>query len=197
MKEEWRTVPNWDLYEISNYGRLRSKDRIVRDNKGQYLKKGRLLKPVKDKYGYYTFWLKQDGKEKNMKIHRLVAFAFIPNPDKKPCINHIDNNPSNNRVDNLEWCTMKENTAWMIKQGRFKRTKQWLDRLHKSQEPIYKAVKGTNIETGEILIFNSVNSVREKGFQPSCVCVCCKHKKGVKQHKGYRWEYIDAKHNSE
>lgn len=195
MKEEWRTVPNWDLYEISNYGRLRSKDRTVRDNKGQYLKKGRLLKPAKDKYGYYSFCLKQDGKSKIMKIHRIVAFAFIPNPDKKPCINHIDNNPSNNRVDNLEWCTMKENTAWMIKQGRFKRTKQWLDRLHKSQEPTYKAVKGTNIETGEIIIFNSLNSVREKGFQPPCVCMCCNHKRGIKQHKGYRWEYIDAKHN--
>ena len=169
MKEEWRTVPNWDLYEISNYGRLRSKDRTVRGNKGQYLKKGRLLKPVKDKDGYYTFLLKQDGKSKNMKIHRIVAFAFIPNPDKKPCINHIDNNPSNNRVDNLEWCTMRE--------------------------PTYKAVKGTNIKTGEIIIFNSLNSVKEKGFQPSCVCLCCKHKRGVKQHKGYRWEYIDAKHN--
>lgn len=189
MKEEWKTITDWDLYEISNLGNLRGKERIVNNHGGTYIRKARLLKPAKDKYGYYTFTLKQNGKKKQFKIHRLVAMMFIPNPQNKPCVNHIDNNPSNNRVDNLEWVTMQENTDWMIKQGRFKRTPQWLDRLHKSQEPIYKAVVGTNLKTGEKIYFKNINSVREYGFQPSCVCVCCKHKNGIKQHKGYKWEY--------
>lgn len=189
MTEEWRTIPGWDLYEISNFGRLRGKDRVIRNNGGKYLRKARVLKPIKDKHGYYTHCLKQDGRSKDMKLHRAVAMAFIPNPDNKPCVNHIDNDPGNNHVDNLEWCTMQENTDWMIKQGRFERTKQWLDRLHKSQEPTYKAVIGTNLITGEKIFFDRVNAVREAGFQPSCVCVCCKGKNGVTQHKGYRWEY--------
>lgn len=197
MKEEWRTIPEWDLYEISNFGRLRGKDRIINNHGGSYLRKARLLKPVKDRHGYYTFWLKQNGKKKNVKIHRLVATCFIPNPENKPCVNHIDNNPSNNSVDNLEWATMQENTDWMIKQGRFKRTKEWLNNLHKAQEPTYKAVKGTNIETGEVIYFEKLNSVREQGFQPSCVCVCCKHKNGVTQHKGYVWEYVNEKYNAD
>lgn len=190
MKEEWRTVPEWDLYEISNMGRLKSKDRLIRNNGGKYLRKETMLKPVPDKHGYLTFRLSQDNKKKSAKIHRLVAMAFIPNPENKPCVNHIDNDPSNNRVDNLEWCTMQENTDWMIKQGRFKRTQQWLDRLHKSQEPTYKGVVGTNLATGEKIYFERLNGVREAGFQPSCVCVCCKGKNGVTQHKGYKWEYV-------
>lgn len=190
MIEEWKTVPEWDLYEISNFGNLRGKDRVVKNHGGTYIRKARELKTVPDKLGYRTFRFKQDGKSKSEKIHRLVAKAFIPNPENKPCVNHIDNNPSNNRVDNLEWCTMQENTDWMIKQGRFKRTPQWLERLHKSQEPTYKAVVGTNIQTGEKIYFDRVNAVREAGFQPSCVCVCCKHKKGITQHKGYVWEYV-------
>lgn len=194
--EEWREVPGWDLYEISNLGRLKGRDRIIRNHGGTYLRKARILNPVNDRHGYKTFWLKQDGKSKNVKIHQLVARAFIPNPENKPCINHIDNNPGNNRVENLEWVTMQENTDWMIKQGRFKRTKQWLDRLHKSQEKDYKPVIGTNIQTGETVYFRNLNAVRSAGFQPSCVCVCCKHKNGVTQHKGYRWEYAEkVNHN--
>lgn len=190
MKEKWVTIPDWDKYEISNKGNLRSKDRLVIRNGTQYLKKGKMLNPGFDKYGYRVFQFKQDGKCKHLKIHRIVALCFIPNPDNKPCVNHIDNNPSNNVVTNLEWVTMKENTAWMIKQGRFKRNEEWLNKLHKAQEKTYIPVKGTNIKTGEILYFKNLNSVREKGFEPSCVCVCCKHKKGIKQHKGYTWEYI-------
>jgi hypothetical protein len=189
MKEEWRTVPGWDLYEVSNLGNLRGKKRKIRNNKGYYVRGERELHPVNDKYGYKTFKFKQGGNVKDLKIHRVVAMAFIPNPENKPCINHIDNNPGNNCVENLEWCTMQENTDWMIVQGRFKRTKEWLDHLHESQKPTYKGVIGTNIETGEVLTFDRLNGVREKGFEPSCVCVCCKHKNGITQHKGYRWEY--------
>ena len=186
MVEEWKTIPNWNLYEVSNLGRIRSKERTMRKH-NPYSRKAKLLKLIKDKHGYYTVWLKQDGKRKNWKVHRLVALCFIPNPQNKPFINHKDNNPSNNNVDNLEWVTPKENTKWAIDQGRMKRTDKWLSNLHKALEPSYKPVKATNIKTGETLYFKNLNQVKEMGFQPSCVCNCCKHIR--KKHKGYTWEY--------
>lgn len=186
--EEWRTVPNWDLYEVSSFGRVKGKRRLIRRGKNEYIREEKILKPQKDKHGYYCIWLKQDGKVKNAKVHRLVCEAFIPNPKGKPCVNHKDNNPSNNHVENLEWVTMQENTDWMIKQGRFKRTKEWLDNLHNTQrERFYKRVKGINIKTGETIYFESVNSVAKKGFQPSCVSNCCNGKAAT--HKGYKWEF--------
>lgn len=187
MKEEWRRIPGWDLYEISNLGRLKGTDRVIKNNQGSFVRRECLLKPIQDKHGYLTHKLIQDGKRKDMKLHRAVAMAFIPNPENKPCVNHIDNNPANNRVDNLEWCTMQENTDWMIKQGRFKRTTQWLERLHKSQRPTYKPVIGVNVQTGEKIYFERLNAVKEAGFCPSNVCKCCKGL--LTDHKGYRWKY--------
>jgi hypothetical protein len=76
---------------------------------------------------------------------------------------------------------------WMISQGRNKRNGIWLKHLHESQEKYYKPVIGINTKTGEELRFKCLNEVKDSGFQPSCVCDCCK---GVrKTHKGYIWEY--------
>lgn len=71
-----------------------------------------------DSYGYHTSIISVLGKKSTVKIHRLVAQAFIPNPENKPCVNHIDNNRHNNKVSNLEWVTFSENNAHMCKQKR-------------------------------------------------------------------------------
>ena len=171
----WKDVEGYEgIYKISDTGILMN----------QF---GKVLKPGDNGHGYASIYLWKNRKKKKHYIHRLVAEAFIPNPEQKPYINHIDNNPRNNHVKNLEWCTPKENVDWMQVQGRNRRTKEWLDNLHKSQEPTYKPVKATNIETGEVLLFKSVNSTRESGFEPSSVCWCCKGKR--QSHAGYRWEY--------
>ena len=187
-REQWKVIPEFDLYEISNLGRIRCKERVVkRKNVGDFVYKKHFLTPVDNGNGYLRVDLKQNGKSKKYYIHRLVAMAFIPNIDDKPFINHIDNNPYNNRADNLEWCTPQENVDWMISQGRNKRNPQWLERLHLSQEKFYKPVVGINIKTGEKLHFKYLNEVRDYGFQPSCVSNCCN---GIrKKHKGYIWEY--------
>lgn len=108
MNEIWKPIKNWeDLYEISNTGFVRSKKRIG--------SKGGLLRRRLNKLGYDKACL---HRSQQISVHRLVAQAFIPNPKNKPCINHKDNNPSNNSVENLEWCTYSENSQHRKKTGR-------------------------------------------------------------------------------
>lgn len=193
-KEEWKSIKGFECYEISNTGLVRSKDREITTGVATFIKKGQILIPVDNGKGYKKVVLKSNGKVKRAYIHRLVAQYFIPNPENKPFINHIDNDPSNNSADNLGWCTHQENMDWAKSQGRTKWNKEACDKLHKTMEKTYVAVIGENIKTGEKLYFEKLNDVKKAGFQPSCVCYCCKGKRGIRQHKGYRWEY--GQHNS-
>jgi len=187
MGEEWRKINT--NYEVSNIGNVRSIDRIIPRGNSPYMHKGKVMAQFLDQHGYWNVNMIIDRKPKKVKVHRLVAMAFIPNPEGKEEVNHIDNNPKNNVVSNLEWCTHKENMDWMHNTGRAIRTQEWLDKLHESQSKSYKKVIGTNLTTGEEIIFENMNSVRKAGFQPSCVCYCCKGKRNVKQHKGFAWRY--------
>ena len=102
--EVWRDVVGYEgLYMVSNKGRVRC---LFRENDFQHC----YISLTKAKGGYILCRLRGiDGKAKNLKVHRLVAFAFIPLEEGKPFINHKDENPSNNKVGNLEWCTHKYN----------------------------------------------------------------------------------------
>lgn len=99
MTEEWRPVKDYIDYFVSNWGRIKS------------LKSGkeRILKPGINK-GHLQVELRKDGEGHNKQVHRLVAEAFIPNPENKPYVDHIDGNPLNNNVSNLRWATPKENS---------------------------------------------------------------------------------------
>ena len=100
--EEWRDVVGYEgLYKISSRGRIKSYH--------ARFKKPRILKTSMTTTGYRKVELVKNKRKKSCKIHRLVAEAFIPNKENKPYINHLDSNPINNNVDNLEWCTQKEN----------------------------------------------------------------------------------------
>lgn len=103
--EEWKEIEGHKNYLVSNLGLVKSISRYVKHPiKGTRLVKGRILKPCVQTY------LSVDlGNNKNYLIHRLVAKAFIPNPDNKPCVNHIDGNKHNNNFENLEWCSYSEN----------------------------------------------------------------------------------------
>ena len=95
--EMWRKIQGCPNYSVSTFGRVRN------DNTNK------ILKNPNTTTGYKKVKLRNNNKEKNVKIHRLVAHAFISNPYNKPCVDHIDNSKGNNRIDNLRWATISEN----------------------------------------------------------------------------------------
>ena len=134
MKEIWKDIEGYEgLYQVSNIGRVRSLDRCVERNGGISFIKGRILKPARcgRQCNYWFVGLSKNGKVKQHYIHRLVAQAFIPNPENLPEVNHKDERPENNCVDNLEWCTALYNLTYNdrhIKAGKKERGKKSLYR---------------------------------------------------------------------
>lgn len=108
MEEIFKQVPDYELYLCSNYGRVFS------------IKSEKFLKPTPDKDGYLQVAFHKNGKEKKAKVHRVVAELFIPNPDNKREVNHVNGIKSDNRADNLEWCTRSENAIHAYKTGLMK-----------------------------------------------------------------------------
>lgn len=109
----WKEIPNTDgLYLISDDGKVFS----TRSNK--------VLKNQRMKNGYWRIELNFNGRYERHSIHRLVAESFVPNPNNYPCVNHKDENPSNNHASNLEWCTHKYNSNYGTCQERIKKHRQ-------------------------------------------------------------------------
>ena len=93
---EWRKIDGYENYSISKNGEVRND------------KTGRIRKPTLGNHGYYILSLCKNSKRKIFRFHRLLALAFIPNPDNKTCVDHIDGNKTNNKLENLRWCTHQE-----------------------------------------------------------------------------------------
>lgn len=117
--EVWRpTARSGGAYEVSSLGRVRSMDREVRHPSGGIaIKRGMVLKPVADSYGYLKCKVTEDGKLVARKIHRLVAQAFLP-PSDLPQVNHLDFNRANNAATNLEWVNNHDNMRHAVAAGR-------------------------------------------------------------------------------
>lgn len=163
--EEWKDIKGYEgLYQVSNLGR-------VKRLKGKYMKSERILKQVNAYNGYIVVCLCKHNKHKNFKVHRLVAEAFIPNPENKPTVNHIDEDKTNNVVSNLEWATMKEQNNHGT---RTQRTS--------------KKVKAIDIATGEYNEYNSQSEcARQLGLKAPNINMCLKGK--CRQIGGYVFEY--------
>lgn len=122
MEEIWKDVKGYEgIYKISNRGNIKSIDRIskaIRKNKIISQKfKGQALRPFISTTGYFTIKLTKNNNYKSFKIHRLIAIHFIPNPDNKAEVNHIDGNKLNNDINNLEWATHLKNMRHAFSTG--------------------------------------------------------------------------------
>lgn len=185
QKEEFRSVKGYEgIYEISNYGRCRRISYNTSDKEAKIAQFGlpHYLKPNESQDGYYRYALCVDNKTKLVPAHRLVLLAFdVPNPYNKPMVNHIDNNPKNNYIENLEWCTHTENMAHMIKQGR-KVTYRGKD--HVESKCVLQYDKNGNLinEYG-----SSGEASRKTGFLSGHIREACRGT--LKTYKGYIWKY--------
>lgn len=170
MNEIWKTVvydgKTYEEYEVSNYGRVRSLK----------LGKVKLLKSI-SVGGYLYVALSENGKKKRCYIHRLVAYAFIENDDieNKTQVNHIDEDKTNNCVENLEWVTPKEN----VNHG------TCIERSAKT-----RGKRVICVETQ--VVYDSVyDAERQNGISHGNICRCCQKINGHKTCGGYHWEYYE------
>lgn len=116
--EIWKDIPGYEgFYKISSFGNIKSLPRLVKRCNSIYPIQGRNVK-THNHQGYLKVGLSKNGVDTKYLVHRLVALAFIPNLYNKPYINHINSQPSDNRVENLEWCTQSENNFHAYRFGR-------------------------------------------------------------------------------
>ena len=186
MKEEvWKDIQGYEgYYQISNMGRVKSVKRIVWNNsRGCYVTvPERIMKGRKDKDGYLLAHLSKDGKAKNYKIHRLVAVAFIGNPNNLPVINHKNEIKSDNRVSNLEWCSYSYNNSYNDKGKKIGK---------KAAKKLGKPIFSIDRETGLIMWWESIaEAARQTGISKSSICDCCKGRR--KSASNFYWYYADS-----
>lgn len=170
MTEVWKDIKGYEgYYQVSNLGRVKSLDRLVIGKDGKkYLYKGKLLAGRENGHGYLIVDLYKDGIPKKRTIHCLVAEAFIPNPENKPTVDHINRVTTDNRAENLRWATMNEQAD---------------NRGGASAKKPVVAIKGETV-----LYFESTKQAEKYGFVSSAICACCRGKR--RTHCGYVWKYV-------
>lgn len=175
MVEIWKPVVGFEgLYEVSNFGRVRSLKRNTTS--------GKIMTNEVNHKGYCRVTLTKNNKWKHFSVHRLVAEAFIQNPQNKSQINHIDGNKSNNSVENLEWCTASENQIHARLMG--------LNSIGMNNEMFSKPVEMYSILGLYLYTFKSIaDAERHTGINHRAISSCCKHKTGYKTAGGFVWEY--------
>lgn len=185
-KEIWKDIEGYEDYQVSNLGNIRSLN---------YRQTGKVqvLKLRKDKNGYFRVNLYKDGNRRSYQIHRLVTTAFLPNPDNLPQVNHKDENPSNNRVENLEWCSAKYNANYgtrnqrvaEIERGRIISEEHKMRISEANSIPVAQYTK-----EGKLIAFfyGTREASRQTGISNTHIADCCRGE--AKSAGGFIWKYV-------
>lgn len=198
---EWRPVVGFEgYYEVSDTGLIRSIDRYIEHRGRMKWIPGRLMSLQKSKRGYYLVQLSKNGSIKDMKVYRAVADAFIPNPDNKPEVDHIDGDKSNNNASNLRWVTHLENIRYAEQNGLrepiHRASKQkMLDPSYKERvtEPMYRARRKKTYcysLDGELIgEYESItDAAKANNCSNSAISICCAGKRNSVFGKKYSFE---------
>lgn len=169
-KEIWKEVLGYDvLYEVSNFGRVRTRHSKEKGYTNEY----RIVKPTDNGNGYLRFNWKTNGRNKTVYVHKLVALYFVDNPYGYVEVNHKDEDKTNNKFDNLEWCTHLYNCRYGTRNQR-------------SGENTSKKVRCK--ENGKV--FKSIRCAADEiGVCVTAISNCLNHRS--KSCSGYTWEYVD------
>ena len=159
--ETFVKIEGFEKYEVSNLGKVRN------------IKSGRVLKTSLNNNGYLRLFLCENNKRKHLYLHRIIATAFIDNPDEKPCVNHIDENKLNNDLSNLEWCTVRENNIHGT-------------RTKRAAEKCFKKVIQLDSNDNVLNEFESMTQAEKKtGVLLKYISRCCNGRS--KSAGGYKW----------
>ena len=186
MEEIWKDIDGYEgLYQVSSLGNVRS----LNYRRLGYSKN---LTPKTNRCGRLWVELYKDGVGKPMQIHRLVGLAFIDNPLNLPQINHLDENPKNNRADNLEWCTLEYNVMYSVRRhpDRYGNRSVWKKTKHGRQRRDLRRRKIDQLAIDGTLVarWDSVNTIKDKiGVNAWFISECCRGNR--KTAYGFRWQY--------
>lgn len=159
--ETFVKIEAFENYEVSNLGKVRN------------MKTGKILKPFLHRDGYLGLYLYENNKRKYLLLHRIIATAFIDNPEEKPQVNHIDENKTNNDLNNLEWCTARENAIHGTRIKRF-------------SEKCFKKVIQLDLNDNVLNEFESIKQAgQETGVFATSISACCNGKR--KSAGGFKW----------
>lgn len=183
MEEIWKDVVGYEgLYKVSNIGRVCS---LVKNTR-IFDKDKKIMRQKLDNHGYFRVNLHLKGKCKAELVSRLVANAFIENPNGFPHVGHNDDIKTNNSVKNLYWTDAKENNNHNGKMDRFQQKHK--EKIKLIAQKLSVAVKATSLDGTNNLYFNSMQEAQRNGFSCAKISMCVNGK--AKTHKGYTWERI-------
>ena len=195
--EVWVDIPNYEgLYQVSNLGRVKSMARLLNRGRGQYLRPPIVLKAPINGHGYHQVALyDKEGKGRIFGVHQLVAVCFIDNPKDYNDIDHINTTKTDNRVENLRWCTRKMNMNNPITKDNLDKKRQlycredWYRQKQRYGQPHSKMVVQLDVSGKELHVWNTMSeAARYVGASVQAISNCCNGK--AKTSCGFIWKFI-------